>query len=390
MVLTYRAFAAEVLGPVAQLPVLDVPLTNTLGCVVAQTVRAVRPVPGFRQSASNGFAVLASDVASASEQTPVTLPICGQVAAGDPASSLEAGHCARIAAGAPVPEGADAVAGMDQARVEQDKVIFSEPVTAGAGVRQIGSEFQAGQEVVVEGEVLGHVAIGQLALAGHPRVPVHPRPRVVVVTIGSELVRVGEAAGESSVNDAAGVLLSTTAQRLGADCYRVGPVPDVEREVRNTLEDQLVRADILVTVGGIDDADDILRASLARDSGAEVVARFDGPALRPCGAYGVGRIGPDRTPMIMLPSDPAKALLAFHALVGPVIAAMLGAVPAPRGTRIPAPIRVELGTELVPGWFSGERFVPVPGVGLADLARATGMAVCNAGSLSAEVIEWPR
>jgi molybdopterin molybdotransferase len=383
----YRDFTAEVLGPITQLAVLEVPLTSALGCCAAVEVTAGFPVPGFRQASLNGVALACADALEASRTTPVILPIGARVAAGSVAEPLAAGHCARVAAGAPVPAGADAVVPIGECRVEDDKVILVAPPRPGQGFRGIGSQFDAGDVVVSEGTYLGHVGIAELALAGVPRVTVYPRPRVVVVTIGSELVRVSDPVGDSSVHDAAGVLLTTTAQRLGADCYRVGPVPDDARAVRDAIEDQLVRADIVVTVGGIDDPDDVLRAEL----GATGQARFDGPPLVPCGAYGLGRVGPDGTPIVMLPSDPATALLAFHALARPIIADMLGRDPYARQAAIAAPGATAEGSILVPGRFEQDRFVPVHGevTSLRALNTVTAIAICHAESTSAEVVEWP-
>lgn len=384
---TYRDFVADVLGPITQLPMLEMPITGALGCAAAQSIAADRAVPGFRQAAVDGVAVVAADAASAHSATPVILPIGETVKAGAPAEALAVGHCARVATGAPLPETADAVVPVGECTIEDDKVVLTRPPVAGEGFLEVGSQFKAGDVVLTEGQYLGHIGIAELALIGVARVQVHPRPRVVVLTIGSELVPVGDPAGEVTVHDAAGVLLTTTAKRLGADCYRVGPVPDDPRAVRDAVEDQLVRADVVVTCGGIDEPDDVLRKELV---GAGL-ARFDGPPLHPCPAYGVGRVGPDSTPIIALPSDPAAALLAFHALARPVITAMIGRDVNTRAESIAAPRTPAAGTMLVPGSFDGQRFVPVATAPLTlrTLAPVTAIAICNADAGAAEVVEWP-
>lgn len=383
---TFREFVDEVLGPVAMLAALEVPITDAIGCRAAADVVADRPVPGFRQAIVDGVAVSAADVPAASPATPAVLPIGGAVLAGAPAEPLLDAHCATIAIGAPVPTGADAVVGPDSYRIDGDKVLLARVPAVGEGIREPGAVFAEGDILVSRGQRLGTIAVAELALAGFPRVRVHPRPRVVIVTVGSELVRASGVAGEVSVHDATGVLLTTSAVPLGATCHRVGPVPDDPRAVRDTLEDQLVRADIIVTAGGIDSPDDVVRQEL-HNSG---VARFDGPALAPCNAYGIGLLGPERTPVVALPGDPAAALLAFHALVRPIIDAMLGRQEQMAEVVLP-PWHEAEGSRIVPGRFESPRFVPLAGavVNVRQLETANAIAIQHRGISTAGVVVWP-
>lgn len=386
---TFRDFVGEVLGPLAMLPSLEVPITDAIGCRSAAAVTAGQAVPGFRQSMVDGIALRVADVAGASAATPVALPISTTIAAGTEAEDLPAGHCARIAAGAQVPESADAVVGSNSYRLDGDKVEVMRQPQHGVGYRESGSIFNPDDIIVAEGQQLGTVAVAELALAGRPWVKVHPQPRVVVVTLGSELVRASGTASEVQGHDAVGVALMTTAAPLGVTCHRVGPVPDDPRAVRDALEDQLVRADIIVTAGGIDSPDDVLRQELASSS----VARFDGPTLNPCNAYGVGLLGAERIPLIALPGDTAAALLAFHALVRPIIDALRGTGQNPRSVPMPA-WDSQRGSRVVAGKYDGEQFTAGPSgpAGLPtirDLADADAIAVQHFGASLAEVVEWP-
>lgn len=384
---TFRDFVDEVLGPTTVLPVLEVPITDALGCMAAVDVEAARPVPGFRNVLVDGVAILASDASAATSATPVILPIAGTVTVGCPAEPLEPGHCVLVRSGAQLPAGADCVVPASGFTVHDDKVQITRTPIAGDGFREVGSDFEAGERVVVAGQYLGHIEIAQLALIGAPRVTVHPRPRVVVITVGSELSRVSAPPDGARVHDATGVLLTTTAARLGADCYRVGPVADDPRAVRNAIEDQLVRADLVVTAGGIGAEDDVLRGELAQAG----IARFDGPPVNPCGPYGVGRIGPDETPIIALPGDPAVALLAFHALARPVLAGMLGRDIYRRDAAVAPPRHAASGSRLTPGRMQGHQFIAVGAEppSLRDLAKASALAIHHAGQSMAEVVEWP-
>ncbi len=384
---TFRDFADEVLGPISQLPELEVPVTDALDCCAAYAVLSPQAVPSYPQAQFEGIAVSAEDVRGASASTPVILPLGGDVAAGTVPAALATGHCARMATFSQVPATTDAVIALDDVAVEDDKVVVSAAVAPGNGVVQVAGQFDRGDTIIAAGQRLDHIAIAQLALAGHPRIKVHPRPRVVVVTIGSELVRVSGQARPATVFDATGVLLTTTAASLGADCYRVGPLPDDAKTVRDTIEDQLVRADIVITAGGIDTATDVLRRELL-DSG---LGRFDGPELFPCSAYGIGRIGPEATPIIALPGDPASALLAFHALVRPVITGMLGREGHPRHM-VPAPSGGTVaGSRVMAGTLEGGRFAPTASghPALRDLAGMNAMAVQHHGERLAEVVAWP-
>lgn len=383
---TFREFTREVLGPVSMLPALEVPITEAIGCRSAALVTAGKPVPGYRQSVLDGIALRAEDAQGASAATPVVLPIGATIEAGRAAEPLAEGHCARIASGAELPPNADAVAGPDSYRIDDDKVVLMRPPGPGQACREIGSIYRPDDVVIAEGQRLGTVAVAELALVGRPRVKVHPRPRLVILTVGSELVRVSASASDVQGHDAAGVVLTTTAAPLGVNCHRVGPVPDDARAVRDTLEDQLVRADIIVTVGGIDSESDTLRQELVGTG----VALFDGPPLHPCNAYGVGLLGTERTPVISLPGDPSAALLAFHALVRPVLDALRGADSEPAQVRLPVWSEGP-GSRILAGRYSDSQFVPVSeGLpAMRQLEGANAIAIQHHGETAAEVVEWP-
>ncbi len=389
---TYREFIDGLIADVGLLPPLDLPIADAIGCVIVDDVEAPAPIPAYREVRIEGYAVRSVDLTQSRADAPVSLDLVDAITSGKVAESvLQPGQTIRVSPGAALPEGADSVAGSTLIVDRGDKVQVMGPVPAGKGFQPEGRTFAAGDLVARSGQRLTHTVMGALAVCGFARVRVHPRPRVVVLTIGSDLVGVDTPGEPGHVHDAAGVLLATTARGLGADAYRVGPVPDDERLVRNAVEDQLVRADLLVTVGGIDGPDDILRRNL--DNGE--AATFDGPVLDPCPAYGAGLIGPDGTPIIALPADPAAALLAFHAIVRPVIEAMRGLRPeatsAPGGTA--AAVAPGTGARLVPGHVGSDgRFTPieVESPTLRELIPANAMVVVDpAAEHPAAVLLWP-
>jgi molybdopterin molybdotransferase len=153
-----------------------------------------------------------------------------------------------------------------------------------------------------------------------------PRPRVVVISTGQELVEPGQPLARGQRPDANSALLTTAAEEAGAIGFRVGIVPDEPGVLADTLEDQLIRADMVVAAGGAGSGSGVLREVLNRVG----QVRFDHVAMQPGSAQGFGAIGPDRTPFFALPSDPVGAYLSFEAFVRPALRRMIGVEPITR------------------------------------------------------------
>jgi molybdopterin molybdotransferase len=253
----------------------------------------------------------------------------------------------------------------------------------GAHVRRAGEDVSAGEVVLATGTHLGAVQVGLAAAVGRSRVLVRPRPRVVVVSTGSELTDVGSPLAPGRIYDTNSLALTAAAQEAGAIAYRVGIVPDDPRKLAATLEDQLVRADVLVTSGGVSvGAYDVVKQVLSQLG----TVGFDKVAMQPGMPQGFGTIGPDSTPVFGLPGNPVSALVSFEAFVRPALRKMLGAEPverprvravttqalsSPTGKR--SFIRVQL--EVRKGAYA---VTPVSGPGshlLAGLSRANALAL---------------
>ncbi|MDQ3503322.1 MAG: molybdopterin molybdotransferase MoeA, partial [Actinomycetota bacterium] len=218
---------------------------------------------------------------------------------------------------------------------------------------------------------------------GRSRLIVRPRPRVVVVSTGTELVEAGQPLTPGRIVDSNSPALTAAALEAGAIAYRVGIVPDDPRKLAATLEDQLVRADLLVTSGGVSvGAYDVVKEVLSRLG----TVAFDKIAMQPGMPQGFGTIGPDSTPVFGLPGNPVSALVSFEVFVRPALRKMLGATPlerprvravtskaltSPKGKRsfLRVLLEVKKGAYVV---------TPVSGSGshlLAGLARATALAI---------------
>jgi molybdopterin molybdotransferase len=292
------------------------------GCVLAEDVAARGSLPGFTNSAMDGYAVRAQDVAGASPDAPVFLPVVNDIAAGNTAPlSLAPGQTMRIMTGAPMPRGADAVVPVEATDGGVVRVQVTVPSVVGQHVREEGDDIHAGDVVLRRGTLLGPGQIALLAAAGLSRIRVVPRPRVVILSTGDELVEVGVSPSFGQIIDSNSVMLSAAVTAVGATPFRVGGVPDDARVLKDTLEGQLVRADAIVTTGGVSmGAFDTVKEVLSRVG----TMQFDKVAMRPGMPQGFGVLGEGAVPVFTLPGNPVSALVSFHVFVAPALRALAG------------------------------------------------------------------
>ncbi len=313
---------ALVMASVHALEPLDVSLLDARGCLLADQVTAPWPLPPFDTAGTDGYAVRAGDCAAAAPTAIVELSVVDDVPAGYRATrSVEPGTAIRIMSGAPLPTGADAVVPLEATDAGMPTVAVHGTVVPGENVRRSGEDVVADQVVVEAGAQVGAREVALLAAVGRARVRVRPKPRVVVISTGTELVEPGSQMSPGLIPDSNGYMLAAAAHDAGADAFRAGPVPDEHRQLMDTLEDQLVRADLIVTTGGITAGTyDTVRTVL--DLLGEV--EFTRVAMTPGMPQGHGHLGPDETPIFTLPGNPASAYVAFEVFVRPVIRRMLG------------------------------------------------------------------
>jgi molybdopterin molybdotransferase len=184
-----------------------------------------------------------------------------------------------------------------------------------------------GDTVLPAGTRLGATHVGLLAAVGRDRVTVRPRPRVVVLSTGSELVEPGHGTGPGQISESNSYMLTAAVKDAGALGYRVGIVPDDPRRILGAIEDQLIRADLVVTTGGVSaGAYDVVKEVLSRLG----TVHFDKVAMQPGMPQGFGTIGPDSTPIFTLPGNPVSAYVSFEVFVRPAIRRMLGVEPLQR------------------------------------------------------------
>ncbi|WP_035846666.1 molybdotransferase-like divisome protein Glp [Kitasatospora azatica] len=385
---------ADVLAQVAPLPAIELQLLDAQDCRLAEDVVAAGDLPPFDNSSMDGYAVRTADTIGATERYPSVLTVVGEIAAGaGELPKVGPGQAARIMTGAPVPPGAEAVAPVEwtdggsgtgqaadamSAAQPSTEVRVRQEVREGEHIRRRGSDVRAGSTVLTAGTRLGPTQLGLLAAIGRGEVRVRPRPRVVVLSTGSELVQPGEPVGPGQIWDSNSFTLTAAAQAAGAIAYRVGGVRDEAAVLRGVLEDQLGRADLIVTSGGVSvGAYDVVKEVFADYGGVD----FRKLRMQPGKPQGFGRIGAGDggagIPLLALPGNPVSAYISFELFVRPVIRTMLGASdvhrPVVRAV-CTADLRSPAGRrQFLRGWYAEGTVAPVGGADshlVGALARA--------------------
>ena len=312
-----------------ELPAFNLHVLDALDLSICEDVYAGISMPRFDNSAMDGYAVRAVDVLGASPESPVILPVVGEVAAGqDAPHRLSPRTAIKIMTGAPLPPGADAVVPYEATDRSSSDVRVHAPSREGQHVRYVGEDVEAGAHLFSAGDQLGPRDIGLLAAIGRDSVLVRPRPRVAVISTGTELVEPGlELENGHQIYDSNSFMLAAAARAAGAQVFRVGLVSDDPEQVKQLITDQLVRADLVISTGGVSQGDyDVIKAVLP-EMGATDFAQV---AMQPGKPQGFGLVGDDRTPMIMLPGNPVSAFVSFEAFVRPAIRKLMGVTPYAR------------------------------------------------------------
>ncbi|MEU8648477.1 gephyrin-like molybdotransferase Glp [Streptomyces sp. NPDC048737] len=346
----------DILAAVRPLEPIELRLPDAQGCVLVEDVMVPLSLPPFDNSSMDGYAVRVADVAGASEEYPAVLEVVGDVAAGQAdLLNVGPGQAARIMTGAPLPPGAEAVVpvewtdgGLGEGPVDgmrarslapeqaSGQVRVYRSAEARAHVRARGSDVKAGDRALEAGTVLGPPQIALLAAVGRGTARVRPRPRVVVLSTGSELVQPGEELRGGQIYDSNSFALTAAARDAGAIAYRVGAVADDAETLRSTIEDQLVRADLVVTTGGVSvGAYDVVKEALSHVGDEDEAGSgidFRKLAMQPGKPQGFGSIGPDHTPLLALPGNPVSSYVSFELFVRPAIRTLMGLTDVHRPT----------------------------------------------------------
>jgi molybdopterin molybdotransferase len=298
----------------------QVALTAARGRVLAAPIQAPRDVPPFRNSAMDGYAVRAADVASASPARAAHLRVLETVGAGSVASQpVRLGSAIRIMTGAPMPEGADAVVKVEDTAEAGDDVDIRAAVAAGANVRHPGEDMHAGETVLEAGRILRAADIGLIASLGLPMVRVARRARVAIIATGDELVDVGEHLGPGQIVNSNAYTLAAAVEEAGGEALCMGIVRD-RPELIHAAFSEAVMADMVLSTGGVSVGSfDYVRRILT-DIGYQ--ERFWKVAQKPGKPLTFGLCG--RAPVFGLPGNPVSSLVCFYLYVLPALRTMMG------------------------------------------------------------------
>ena len=330
---------AKILGAVeAPTPTEPVALDEGLGRTLAGNVAALRTQPPFDASAMDGYAVRAADIAAPGAALRVT----GTSAAGHRfEGAVGPGEAVRIFTGAPIPDGADAIALQEDASVDGAQVRFSTPASAGRFVRRAGLDFRTGETLLKAGRRLGARDLALAAAMGHATLPVRRRPRVYLIATGDELVRPGEPLGPDQIVASNIHAVGAIARSAGAEAIDGGIAPDDPAALRGAIAGaHAAGADVIVTLGGASVGDhDLVRGVLAE---AGMALSFWTIAMRPGKPLLFGRLGASH--VLGLPGNPVSSIVCAILFLRPLVRALLGeeragadpSVPAVLGRGLPA------------------------------------------------------
>ena len=314
-----RSFVLERLTP---LPSVRVSLEEALGCVASEPIVATESVPGFRNSAMDGYALRAADTADC----PVRLRVIGIVLAGDvPERHLETGEAMRIMTGALVPEGADAVCMIEETTDDPSdhSVLISRVLEAGQFVRLPGDDVEVGQPLIGRGSVVTGAQIGVLASQGLSSISVHRRPRVGVLSTGDELSGSDGILAKGKIRDSNRPMLLALLRESGFTPINLGIAGDNIEEITALLSRGVHECDAVIATGGVSVGDvDFVKSVLADI--CEGTARWMQVAMRPGKPFAFGTAGQGSTPIFGLPGNPVSTRVSFEMFVRPALRRLAG------------------------------------------------------------------
>ena len=366
-----------VAGLLLPLPEEEIPLAAAHGRVLARDVAARVALPGFDNSAMDGYAARWAEVADAA-RAPVRLPVAEDIPAGrTDVVPLAAGTVQRIMTGAPLPPGADVVVPVELTDGGTDVVEIRDAPPAGAHLRTAGEDIAQGAVALRAGSPLGAAQLGLAAAVGVTTLPVRRKPRVVVLSTGSELVAPGRPLLPGQIYESNSQLLVAAVEEAGGEARPLHFVPDDVHQFLETVRAEVASADLLITSGGVSAGAYEVVKDAFRGLGT---VEFVKVAMQPGGPQGAGSV--DGVPVVTLPGNPVSAFVSFEVFVRPALRRALGYASPDRlhaPARLTGALRSPAGRrQFLRGRYDGGEVSQVGGPGshlVAHLARANCLVV---------------
>ncbi|MGA2110564.1 MAG: gephyrin-like molybdotransferase Glp [Anaerolineales bacterium] len=391
--LSVEAARERVLKEFTSLPAETVGLREALGRVLAGDLAARQDLPPFSNSSMDGYALRAGEIRGASARNPIRLRVVLEVPAGtSPAAPLPPGAAARVMTGAPIPAGADCVVPMEQTDLGSSPAALPSEIgiltaiPAGANVRPAGFDLRAGETVLSRGARLRPQEIALLASLGESSIAVTRRPRIAVVSTGSELVPVGRSLRPGEIFESNSWMLGGLVSELGAQPILLDIAPDDPAEVGLRFDTAVERgADLILSSAGVSVGEYDYVRPVVEKRGRLSFWRVN---LRPGRPLAFGRYR--GVPLLGLPGNPVSSFVTFELFARPAIAALLGSVPRPR-PRVTARLDQDLDSDgresylrAQAQWDSGQWKVGLSGSqessALSALSRANSLIRLPAGT----------
>jgi putative molybdopterin biosynthesis protein len=311
-----KSFSPKPLG------VEQVSLFEVYDRVLAEDIMAPIDVPPFDRSTVDGYAVKAVDTFGADENRPVPLKFCGQVTVGESTNIVvENGMTAEIATGAPLPKGADAVVMVEYSIRRDDTILIHHSVSKGENVMEAGSDIHRGETILRRGQRLSSREIGVLAALGLTEVYVYERPRIAVISTGTEVVEPGKPLPPGKIYDINAHALSAAILECGGKPVNFGIIQDERDQLEAAVEKALNSSDAVITSGGVSVGPKDIMPQVLDTLGKPGII-VSGIAVKPGKPTTIAKISGKL--VFSLPGHPTSSLLMFHMIVRPIICKMAG------------------------------------------------------------------
>lgn len=327
----------RILDSVSPLGLEKVSILDALGRVIGEDIYAGRAIPPKDHSAMDGYALRSVDTRGTSPGKPVILDVIEDIPAGAiPKRRIETGQAARIMTGAPLPEGADAILRMEDARKEADRVALLAEARKGQDIRRAGEDVRIGEKVISRGEIIRPAEVGMLASLGHSFIFIYQRPLVAIVATGDELTDIDEPPSPWKIVGSNSYSLAALVRECGGIPLQIGIAKDLREDLLARFR-AAMRADLILSSGGVSAGDYDLVKEIMKEAGNRM--QFWQVAMKPGRPLAFGFLGD--VPIVGLPGNPVATTVCFEQFIRPAILKMMGHVNLFRRT-----VRARLGEDI--------------------------------------------